>query len=195
VGAAQRELTQRPEAQSRSPLQALSVAQRIGQLSPQSRAGSRPFRTPSLQLPASGTSQALTSSPEQAGTHAPFAQVSPEEQSSGVVQQLGLVQLGGALPLPLPALPLLPSVPLPALGALPRLETSFGSKSSRVKVQAKESNAKHKGRAKHESRATHASTRRTGRLRRFAAPFSNGAILVAFTRSRTCGCWGKMWVA
>jgi hypothetical protein len=187
VGAAQRELRQRPEAQSRSPLQALSVAQPIGQLSPQSRAGSRPLRTPSVQLPASGTSQALTSSPEQAGTHAPFAQVSPEEQSSGVMQQLGLEQLGGAPASPLP--PLLPSVSLPPLGALSRLETSFGSKSSCVNVQAKGNNAKH------ESRATHEIMRRTGRFRRFATPWSNGAMLVAFTRSRTCGWWGRMWLA
>src|SRR5688572_7425460 len=101
---------QRPESQSRSPLQALSVAQGVGQLSPQSAAGSRPLRTPSVQLSARGTSQVLTSSEEQAGTHSPSTHASLPEQSSAETQQpSGLAQPEEGAPAePASAVPALP---------------------------------------------------------------------------------------
>lgn len=186
AGAAQREATQRRDTQSRSPWHALPSVQASGQVSPQSTAGSRPLRIPSLQLESgqpgpghSGTSQMLTSSAVQAAMHAPFAQVSPSGQSLVVAQQ------PRGLPQPRKEV-LLASALLPSAGVLPRPDTSRGSKSERVRVHAEANHAI-------ADASTPAVKRITARERRIERSSLPGVSAIALTISRKGGLVETMW--
>jgi hypothetical protein len=126
-------------------LHGLATGQGIGQLAPQSGAGSLPLWTPSSQLAASlgqlgpghsASTQVLGSSAlAQAGVQRPPKHSSLAAQVAFVSQHLSL---GEQLALPSPAA--LPE-PSASAGAVSSRETSLGSNSSRVSVQA-QSNAR-----------------------------------------------------